>query len=256
MFHVSGHVDCCIVRTVLSNRFIDRLVGYIQPISNESAVPAHQLSFSDHRKLIGLTNSSSLVSSQFFDRTIEVFKENRKKQNPFFSNMKVAIASSLLLLATTAQGFTTVQPPCVGMTQLSMSDAVAEPEVSEAPVEIPSAPPAELSGLRMKDVRNAVANLDKDNFDKTLKDIEPYLTNEAGSALYNKSMRRIQVRANALGLQVPEGYAAEAKATQKKREKQSTFIQMKEEERLAAEGAAAEEEGEGEQAPAEEAADA
>ena len=40
-------------------------------------------------------------------------------------------------------------------------------------------------------------------------------------------MRRIASRAKALGVEVPEGYAKEAKATAKKRAKQDEFIQAK-----------------------------
>lgn len=159
--------------------------------------------------------------------------------------MKISAVTSLALLAGTTHGFTTVHSPSsygVVSSKLSMSDAVVEPVADEEQeVQVPDAPPAELSGLRMRDVRKAVANLEKDNFDVTLENIEGFLTNEAGSALYSKSMRRMEVRAKALGLEIPEGYAKEAKATQKRREKQNAFIQQKEEERLAAEAAPAEE---------------
>jgi len=166
----------------------------------------------------------------------------------------------LALCLAGANAFST-RPAAFGVgKRLMMSDSLAEPEVAaveddgEAATDAPAAeptpaaptPPAPLSGLRMKDVRKAVDSLDKDNFSQTLDELESFLTHEAGSSLYAKSMRRLNVRAQALGLEIPADYAKEAKATQKKREKQNSFIQVKEEERLAAEAAPAED------APAEE----
>jgi hypothetical protein len=169
----------------------------------------------------------------FHKRTINIIQK-----------MKISIAATTLaLLVSGAQGFT-VGPSFSAPSALQMSEVaepeIAEPEVAEA-VEIPDAAPAELSGLRMKDVRKAIDNLDKDNFDSTLQTLEPYLVNEARSTMYKKSVQRIAVRAKALGVEMPEKYAFEAKATLKKREKQNAFIQQKEEERLAAEAAAADE---------------
>ena len=167
-------------------------------------------------------------------------------------------ATFLALCLASANAFTTPAAFGVRNTQLMMSDAVAEPETVEeeaAVGEAPVAPPAALSGLRIQDVRKAVANVNKDNFSKTLEELESFLTNEAGATVYSKSIRRLNVQAQALGLEMPEGYAKEAKATQKKREKQNAFIQTKEEERLAAEAEAAEasaEEETEEAAPAEE----
>ncbi|CAB9496845.1 expressed unknown protein [Seminavis robusta] len=143
----------------------------------------------------------------------------------------------LLMVAGTAHAFTS---PAVSskMGGLKMSEApVAEAEVEEQ-VQAPDAPPAALSGLRMHEVRRAVHSLNKENFETTLADLEPYFLNEAGSSLYAKSMRRISARADALGVEVPAGYAKEAKVTQKRREKQNAFIQTKEEERMAAEAEA------------------
>ena len=107
-------------------------------------------------------------------------------------------------------------------------------------------------GMRMKDVRKAVDNLTADNFADTLSSIEPYLLNEAGAALYGKSMRRIAVRAKHLGVAIPDNYAVDAQATAKRRAKQDAFIQAK-----IAEAAEAAESAEGEEAavaPEEEAA--
>lgn len=92
-------------------------------------------------------------------------------------------------------------------------------------------------------VRKQISRLTKDNFSSTLTEIEPFLTQEAGSSFYTKSMRRISVKANAVGASVPTAYAKEAKATEKRREKQKAFIEAKiaaAAEAAAAEAAAAE----------------
>ena len=151
-------------------------------------------------------------------------------------------ATFLALCLASANAFTTTGPAAFGVTRLAMSDAVAEPEAAaeEEVPEAPAAPPAALSGLRITDVRKAVANVEKDTFAKTLDDLESFLTNEAGSSVYSKSMRRLAVKAKEFDMEIPAGYAKEAKATQKKREKQNAFIQGKEEERMAAEAEAAE----------------
>ena len=169
-------------------------------------------------------------------------------------------ATFLALCLASANAFTTTGPAAFGVTRLSMSDAVVEPEAAEEVVAAPAAPPAALSGLRIVDVRKAVANVEKDTFAKTLDDLESFLTNEAGASVYAKSMRRLAVKAKEFDMEIPVGYAKEAKATQKKREKQNAFIQGKEEERMVAEAEAAEaaaapaeeEAAEEEAAPAEE----
>lgn len=109
---------------------------------------------------------------------------------------------------------------------------------------------AESSALTLGSVKKSIKSLDASNFEATLKEIEPFLTKDAGSSVYMKSIRRINTAAGMLGVEVPKDYAKEAKATQKKREKQDAFIQQKEAERLEAEAAAAEAE-----APAEEVAE-
>merc|ERR1712228_799896 len=96
------------------------------------------------------------------------------------------------------------------------------------------------NSMRMKDVRKKIAGLSSENFSDSLGEIEEFLLNQAGASIYTKSMRRIAVKAKSLDVEIPEGYAKEAKATAKKREKQDAFIQTKEEERLAAEAEAAE----------------
>jgi hypothetical protein len=89
------------------------------------------------------------------------------------------------------------------------------------------------------EVKNTIANLDKDNFSASIAEVEPFLLNDAGASIYKKSMRRITTAANLLGVEVPAEYAKAAKATQKRREKQDAFIQQKEAERLEAEATAA-----------------
>ena len=155
-----------------------------------------------------------------------------------------------------AHGFTSMSPIPSKMS-LSMADAVAEPEVAEAEEvvqeEAPAPAPVPLSGLSIAGVRKSISNLDASNFGATLSEIEPFLLNEAGATVYAKSMRRIAVKANALGVEMPADYAKLAKATEKKRAKQDAFIAQKEEERLAAEAEAADAEpAEEEEAPAEE----
>ena len=63
-------------------------------------------------------------------------------------------------------------------------------------------------------------------------------------------MSRLASKAKLLGATMPEGYAKEAKCTEKKREKQDAYCKAKAEE--AADAAAAEEEAPAEDAPAEE----
>ncbi len=88
-------------------------------------------------------------------------------------------------------------------------------------------------------VKKQIDGLTKDNFSSTLSEIEPFLLNDAGTTIYNKSMNRISVKAKALGVDVPAGFAKAAKATEKRRAKQDEFIQVKEAARLEAEAAAA-----------------
>ncbi|KAL3941471.1 MAG: hypothetical protein SGBAC_004181 [Bacillariaceae sp.] len=100
------------------------------------------------------------------------------------------------------------------------------------------------------EIRATIAGLDKDNFSSTLTELEPFLTKEAGITFYNKSLRRITTASKALGLEVPAGYALEAKCTAKRREKQAAYAA----EQAEAEAAAAAEDAEApaEEAPAEE----
>jgi hypothetical protein len=72
-----------------------------------------------------------------------------------------------------------------------------------------------------------IDNLTRDNMDASLATMRDFLVHDAGATMYAKSLRRIARKAKALGATVPEGYAQEAKATQKKRDKQNAFIQTK-----------------------------
>ena len=108
----------------------------------------------------------------------------------------------------------------------------------------------DLSLTKIQTTKKVISNLDSSNFESSLAEIEPYLLNDAGASIYKKSLRRIGTAATRLGVSVPADYAKDAKATQKRREKQDAFIQQKEAERLEAEAAAAEAE-----APAEEVAE-
>lgn len=86
----------------------------------------------------------------------------------------------------------------------------------------------------MAEVRKTIDGLSSDNFTSALSEIEGFLKEEAGATFYAKSMRRIATKAKAVGATVPEGYALDAKATAKRREKQDAFIKMKQEEAASA----------------------
>jgi hypothetical protein len=55
--------------------------------------------------------------------------------------------------------------------------------------------------------------------------MEAFLKDEAGSELYSKSVRRIGVRAKALGIKVPLNYAREARANAKARARQDNELE-------------------------------
>jgi hypothetical protein len=112
---------------------------------------------------------------------------------------------------------------------------------------------------RVAQVKKSINTATKDNFSSVLTEIETFLTKEAGNSVYKKSMNRLKSKAKGLGATMPEGYAKDAKCTQKKREKQDAYCKAKTEEAEAAaaeaaEAAAAEAEAEApaEEAPAEE----
>jgi hypothetical protein len=130
----------------------------------------------------------------------------------------ISQATLLLALVGSAQAFTTVAP--FGVTEKSQALFMAKKEAST-----PSA---------MASARTAIGGLTKENFSATLSTVEPFLLNDAGQTFYTKSMKRITVKAKAVGAEVPVGYAKAAKATLKKREKQDAFIKVKEDEKAAA----------------------
>lgn len=161
------------------------------------------------------------------------------------------IAKTLLLALGGAQAFTTsTTPVCFGVARhvavrpvLFMASS-GEATEEEAPVtaavqESSARPKPTSSSLNISQVRKMVAKLTADNFSSDLATMEPFLLREAGSTFYAKSMKRIAQKAKEVGMSVPEGYALEAKATTKRRNKQNEFIQAKEGERLAAEAEAA-----------------
>lgn len=151
------------------------------------------------------------------------------------------VAQAALLLALHGGAFAFTNSPITtpfglrnGVRPVFMSDVTQDADPAS------SKPSIEPSGLSMAKVRQLIASLTVDNFSSNLSTVEPFLLNEAGATIYAKSMKRIAQKAKELGVQVPEGYAKEAKAIAKRREKQDAFIQTKEEERLAAKAEAAE----------------
>jgi hypothetical protein len=150
-------------------------------------------------------------------------KQRRKRKMQFTSTALVA------LLVGTTQAFTTTP---FGLNRahspLFMADEAAAPS------------PA-LSGLDRTNVRKIIKRLTTENFSADLAKIEPFLMNEAGATFYGKAMSKIGFQAGALGVALPAGYAKEATATAKRREKQDAFIQIKIEKVAAAAAVAAEE---------------
>lgn len=92
---------------------------------------------------------------------------------------------------------------------------------------------------RCSQVKRSIKTATKDNFSSVLTEIEPFLTNEAGRSIYTKSMRRIKNQAKFFKVDIPAGYAKEAKCTEKRREKQDAYCKAKAEENAPAEEEAA-----------------
>lgn len=109
-----------------------------------------------------------------------------------------------------------------------------------------------LFASQMADVKTKIAGLTSDNFSSTLGEIEPFLTQEAGASIYKKSIRRINTAAKSLGVDVPAGFAKDAKATEKRRAKQDAYCKAKAEEAADADASEEEEAPADEEAPAEE----
>jgi len=131
----------------------------------------------------------------------------------------MALVGGAQAFSTPAFGLKSAQPSVVAL-QMSEEEAAAVVET------VPTAS-APVSGLRMKDVRKSIDSLTKENFSESLATIEPFLLHEAGSTAYGKAMRRIQVQAKFLGVEIPADFALDAKATAKKRAKQDEFVQAK-----------------------------
>jgi hypothetical protein len=86
-----------------------------------------------------------------------------------------------------------------------------------------------VSGLSsIATVRRAIDRVNKENFTTVAKEVEPFLLAEAGTTFYAKSMKRLSSRAKAFGIDMPETFAKDAKATEKRRLKQDAFIKSKE----------------------------
>jgi len=130
----------------------------------------------------------------------------------------VAVAASRLPSSTEA--FTTVASASsvgVGAAPTSSLQATAATADTAAPT------------IDYNFVRNEIDALTNENFEATLHGIEPFLTETAGASFYRKSMRRITRIANVTGATVPATFAQDAKATEKRRAKQTAFIEGKEE---------------------------
>lgn len=84
-------------------------------------------------------------------------------------------------------------------------------------------------------VRRAIDRVAKENFATVTKEVEPFLSAEAGTTFYAKSMKRLSHKAKAFGMDMPKTYAQDAKATEKRRMKQDAFIKSKVPEPIASE---------------------
>lgn len=96
------------------------------------------------------------------------------------------------------------------------------------------------NALTTASVRKSINFVTKDTFATVTAEVEPFLLNDAGTSFYNKSMKRISSRAKAFGIELSADFAKAAKATEKRREKQNTFVQGKIETAAAEAEAAAE----------------
>ena len=126
----------------------------------------------------------------------------------------VAVAASRL--PSSADAFTTVSSASsfgIRAAPTSSLQATAAAETTAA--------------IDYKFVRKEIDSLTKDNFDAKLKSIEPFLTYTAGASFHRKSLKRIARLAKVTGATVPGTFAKEAKATEKRRVKQNTFIEGK-----------------------------
>ena len=97
------------------------------------------------------------------------------------------------------------------------------------------------NALTTTSVRKSINSITKDTFATVTAEVEPFLLNDAGVTFYNKSIRRISTKAKAFGIELSPEFGKAAKATEKRREKQNAFVQVKITEAADAAAAAVEE---------------
>ena len=110
------------------------------------------------------------------------------------------------------------------------------------------------NALTTTSVRKSINSITKDTFATVTAEVEPFLLNDAGVTFYNKSIRRISNKAKSFGIELSPEFGKAAKATEKRREKQNAFVQVKITEAADAAAALAEEAAAAAEAAAAEAA--
>jgi hypothetical protein len=119
-------------------------------------------------------------------------------------------------------GAITIAASLASTSAFTTSNTVGRPSLSLAATEA-----ATEKKVGVTSIREQIRGLTKDNFDSVLKDVEPFLLNEAGVTFYAKSMRRIAGQAKEFGVSVPADFAKDAKCSKKRRERQDAFVQVK-----------------------------
>jgi hypothetical protein len=119
-------------------------------------------------------------------------------------------------------GAITLAASLASTSAFTTSNTVGRPSFSLAATEA-----ATEKKVGITSIREQLHGMTKDNFDSVLKEVEPFLLNEAGVTFYAKSMRRIAGQAKEFGATVPADYAKDAKCTKKRRERQDAFVQVK-----------------------------
>lgn len=76
-------------------------------------------------------------------------------------------------------------------------------------------------------VRKSIDTATKDNFAAVTAEVEPFLLEQAGVSFYSKSVRRLNNKAKAFGIELPAEYAKAAKCTEARRAKQDAFVKAK-----------------------------
>jgi len=123
---------------------------------------------------------------------------------------------------------------------MSSEDTGAEAQVIDAAsAQLSPENVSSSNGLSMKEARRVIRKISAESFKTSLNTLEPFLLDNAGASMYAKSLKRIAYKAKEFNLEVPQGYARDAKATAKRREKQDAFFKAKKEEVLAATAEAA-----------------